>query len=305
MRVDEPWLVGVVLRHFNMRMILSFDMPSVEDGPPAERSAESSGRLFRMGESSEGEGLWRRWSWALVTAVVVHAGVLVAGLALPARAEKAPVVEEEPELVFLSFAPPPPAPGGPTRSAPAERASRQSRPRVPRPVVAPRALVPAPKPEVVEPTPPEETPAAPEPTSEPEAISQAASEDTSAPSVPGGVAGGVAGGAQGGIVGAPGGMGEAVGLGQVLRPPSVLKQLTPEYPRRARVDGVQGLVLVRIIVGTDGEVETEHTRIIRSIPMLDSAAIAAVNRWRFSPAIGRHGKPVRVILELPVQFSLK
>lgn len=285
-------------------MILSFDMPSVEDGPPAGRSAESPGRLFRMGESSDGERLWRRWGWALVTAVVVHAGGLVVGLALPARAQKAPVVEE-PELVFLSFAPPPPAPAGPSRPASAERASRQSRPRMPRPVVAPRAVVPAPKPEVVEPTPVEETPAAPEPTSEPEATSQAASEDTSAPSVPGGVAGGVAGGTQGGIVGAPGGMGEAVGLGQVLRPPSVLKQLTPEYPRRARVDGVQGLVLVRIIVGTDGEVETEHTRIIRSTPMLDSAAIAAVNRWRFSPAIGRHGKPVRVILELPVQFSLK
>ncbi|MFY2558750.1 energy transducer TonB [Corallococcus terminator] len=280
-------------------------MASVESGPLAERSVESSGRLFRLGESSEGEGLWARWSWALVTAVVVHVGVLVVGLALPARAEKAPV-EEEPELVFLSFAPPPPASGGPSRPASAERASRQARPRMTRPVVAPRALVPTPKPEVVEPTPSEETPAAPEaPTNEPEASAQAASEDTSAPSVPGGVAGGVAGGTQGGIVGAPGGMGEAVGLGQVLRPPSVLKQLTPEYPRRARVDGVQGLVLVRIIVGTDGEVETEHTRIIRSIPMLDAAAIAAVNRWRFSPAIGRQGKPVRVILELPVQFSLK
>ncbi|NVJ24450.1 TonB family protein [Myxococcus sp. AM011] len=286
-------------------MILSFDTPSVEGGPPAERSAESSGRLFRLGESSEREGLWVRWGWALVAAAVVHVGGVAVGLALPARAQKAPV-EEEPELVFLSFAPPPPAPGGPSRPASAERASRQARPRMSRPVMAPRALVPpAPKPEVVEPTPPEETPAAPEPTSEPEASAEAASTDTSAPSVPGGVAGGVAGGTQGGIVGAPGGMGEAVGLGQVLRPPSVLKQLTPEYPRRARVDGVQGLVLVRIIVGTDGEVETEHTRIIRSIPMLDAAAIAAVNRWRFSPAIGRHGKAVRVILELPVQFSLK
>ncbi|MCP3162208.1 TonB family protein [Myxococcus sp. QH3KD-4-1] len=280
-------------------------MSSVEDSPPAERSAESSVRLFRMGESSEGEGLWGRWSWALVTAVVVHLGVLVVGLALPASARQKAPEKEEPELVFLSFAPPPPAPGGPSRPASAERASRQSRPRMPRPVVAPRAVVPAPKPEVVEPTPPEESPAAPEPTSEPEAATEAASEAPSGPSVPGGVAGGVVGGTQGGIVGAPGGMGEAVGLGQVLRPPSVLKQLTPEYPRRARVDGVQGLVLVRIIVGTDGEVETEHTRIIRSIPMLDAAAIAAVNRWRFSPAIGRHGKPVRVILELPVQFSLK
>lgn len=286
-----------------MRMVLNFNIPSMEGVPPAERSV-SSGQLFRLGETLEGEGVWARWGWALVMAVVVHVGVLGVGMALPAPAQVAPVAEE-PELVFLSFAPPPPASGGAPRPASVERASRQARPRAPRPVVVPRAVVPQQRPEVVEPTPPEEAPAVEEAeTSASEATAEARPEDTSKPSVVGGVAGGVAGGTQGGIVGAPGGTGEAVGLGQVLRPPSVLKQLTPEYPRRARVDGVQGLVLVRIIVGTDGEVETEHTRVIRSIPMLDSAAIAAVNRWRFTPAIGRQGKPVRVILELPVQFSL-
>ncbi|NPC84752.1 energy transducer TonB, partial [Pyxidicoccus fallax] len=95
------------------------------------------------------------------------------------------------------------------------------------------------------------------------------------------------------------------GLKQVSRPPAVLKQVTPEYPRRARSERIQGLVLVRIIIGTDGKVEPEHTRVIRSVPALDAAAIDAVNRWRFSPAIGREGRPVRVIIEVPVQFSLK
>ncbi|MFY1824550.1 energy transducer TonB [Myxococcus fulvus] len=285
-------------------MILNIDTPAVSAEVAASCVAAPSGSLFRMGEASEGVGVGSRWGRALVLAVVVHAGGLAAGLAFAARpVERA--VEPEPELVLLAFKPPPPASGGQTQQAAKERASRPARARVSRPVVAPRAVVPQPlpEPEVVEPAKPEEPPATAPDESLPESDSGA--ESGPGPVVAGGVAGGVEGGVQGGIVGASGGAGDAVGLAQVLRAPAVLKQPRPEYPRRARSDGIQGLVLVRIIVGTQGEVETEHTRVIRSIPALDAAAISAVNRWRFTPAIGRLGRPVRVILELPVQFSLK
>ena len=60
-----------------------------------------------------------------------------------------------------------------------------------------------------------------------------------------------------------------------------------------------------VVLGRQGRVEPEHTRIIRSVPELDAAAVSAVSQWRFSPAIGRQGRPVRVIVEIPVQFSLK
>ncbi|GEN12283.1 hypothetical protein MFU01_73200 [Myxococcus fulvus] len=289
-------------------MILNIDTPAVSAEVPASCVATPSGSLFRMGESSEGVGVGSRWGRALAVAVAVHAGGLAAGLAFAARPVER-VVEPEPELVLLAFRPPPPASGGQTRQAAKERASRPARARVSRPVVEPRAVVPQPlaepKPEVIEPPKPEEPPATAQDESLPESDPGAQPESSPGPVVAGGVAGGVEGGVQGGIVGASGRAGDAVGLAQVLRAPAVLKQPRPEYPRRARSDGIQGLVLVRIIVGTDGEVETEHTRVIRSIPALDAAAISAVNRWRFTPAIGRLGRPVRVILELPVQFSLK
>ncbi|AKF81579.1 biopolymer transporter TonB [Myxococcus fulvus 124B02] len=287
-------------------MILNIDTPAVSAEVPASCVATPSGSLFRMGESSEGVGVGSRWGRALAVAVAVHAGGLAAGLAFAARPVER-VVEPEPELVLLAFRPPPPASGGQTRQAAKERASRPARARVSRPVVEPRAVVPLPepKPEVIEPPKPEEPPATAQDESLPESDPGAQPESGPGPVVAGGVAGGVEGGVQGGIVGASGGAGDAVGLAQVLRAPAVLKQPRPEYPRRARSDGIQGLVLVRIIVGTDGEVETEHTRVIRSIPALDAAAISAVHRWRFTPAIGRLGRPVRVILELPVQFSLK
>ncbi|KFE71271.1 Ferric siderophore transport system, periplasmic binding protein TonB [Hyalangium minutum] len=99
--------------------------------------------------------------------------------------------------------------------------------------------------------------------------------------------------------------GEAVDVKQVSRPPTVLQQVLPQYPRPARSQGIEGLVLVRIIIGIDGRVEPESLRIIRSVPELDAAALAAVRQWRFSPALGRHGRLVRVIVDIPVQFSLK
>jgi protein TonB len=122
-------------------------------------------------------------------------------------------------------------------------------------------------------------------------------------SVIAGVVGGVLGGREGGLVGAS--EGTALELAQVARPPAVLEQVAPRYPRQARSRGIQGLVLVRIILGVDGRVEPGHTRVLRSVPALDAAALSAVSQWRFSPALGHHGRPVRVILEVPIQFTLK
>ncbi|WP_241759311.1 energy transducer TonB [Pyxidicoccus parkwayensis] len=293
-----------------MRTLLNFDFPAVDgrDAPVERAKPQPQAGLFRMGEAAPGEAPSKRWGQALVVAVALHAGVVAGAVMMPAaRPEKVPAAPE-PELVFLTFAPPPPAP--PKGGAAQEKVQRPAHARVARPVerqfVAP---VPKPIPEPVvetkpEPEPPVDVkPPEPEtPAAQPEAV---AGSNTGVGAVIGGVVGGVVGGQQGGIVGASGGTGEALGLKQVSRPPAVLKQVAPDYPRRARSDGVQGLVLVRIIVGTDGKVEPENTRVIRSVPALDEAAIAAVNRWRFSPALGREGRPVRVIIEIPVEFSLK
>lgn len=268
-----------------------------------------------MGETPSEEGAWTKWGSALLVAALVHVGALAVGLSASRASAMTPPRPPEPELVFLSFAPPPPAPAGAAAAvAPVpQRVQRQARTRVQRSVLVqptPKPVESKPPEPIVEPT-PEVIPEAPvEPAV---AETPAAVEETTAVgpgtgaggegAVIGGVAGGVAGGREGGLVGATGGV--ALELKQVSRAPSVLKQVTPSYPRRARSQGIEGFVLVRIIIGTDGHVEPEHTRVLRSVPELDAAAIAAVSQWRFSPAIGRQGQPVRVIVDVPVQFSLK
>jgi protein TonB len=257
-----------------------------------------------MGEAACGGGEWERWGWAVLIAALLHAGAVLAALSIPRTVPKSPAAPEEPELVLLTFR-------APRVAAPSAALAPETQPRIPpkartrpqHPLVAPRVptSVPekAPEPqEAVRDTQPE-TPA-PEETPE---VAEAATDAE----VVGGVVAGLVGSAMSTPEGAGLGVsgGEAVDLKQVSRPPSVLEQVQPQYPRMARSRGIEGLVLVRIIIGTDGRVEPEHTRVIRSVPALDAAAVSAVSRWRFSPALGRSGRPVRVIIEVPVQFSLK
>ncbi len=74
------------------------------------------------------------------------------------------------------------------------------------------------------------------------------------------------------------------------------------YPEMARKAGVEGLVVVQVIVEADGR--PTDPQVVRSPgPILDEAAVAAVMQVRFKPGMQR-GKPVRVRYALPVRFRL-
>ena len=83
--------------------------------------------------------------------------------------------------------------------------------------------------------------------------------------------------------------------------PEVITRVAPVYPDLAREAGVDGTVQVQALVGKDGKVH--DTKVTKSIPMLDAAAIAAVKQWVFKPALSNN-KPVAVWVAVPVKFSL-
>ena len=85
-------------------------------------------------------------------------------------------------------------------------------------------------------------------------------------------------------------------------PPQVLTRVPAVSPPRARAARVGGTVLVKVLVGTDGLVRA--TRIARSIPELDSAAVACVKQWKFKPAMSS-GVPVAAWTDIPVRFLLQ
>src|SRR5262249_16380249 len=84
--------------------------------------------------------------------------------------------------------------------------------------------------------------------------------------------------------------------------PQVLEKVPPTYPPGAVASGVQGTVSVQALVGTGGVVGGGV--LARSNPRLNDAALDAVWRWKFKPAIAA-GKPIAVWVLVPVKFSLR
>jgi len=72
--------------------------------------------------------------------------------------------------------------------------------------------------------------------------------------------------------------------------PSPINRTTEiEYTQKARAEGVEGRLVLKVIVGKDGAVS--DVIVVNSVePSLDAAAVAAVKTWTFKPAL-RCGKP--------------
>jgi TonB family protein len=93
----------------------------------------------------------------------------------------------------------------------------------------------------------------------------------------------------------------AVRVGGNIRVPTRLNQVAPVYPQQAKDASVQGVVILEIIVSADGSVS--EARVLRSIPMLDDAALECVRQWRYEPTL-LNGAPVPVIMTVTVNFTL-
>ena len=63
----------------------------------------------------------------------------------------------------------------------------------------------------------------------------------------------------------------------------------------------RGVVIIDATIDEQGNVT--ETRILRSIPLLDEAAVAAVRQWKFSPTL-LNGVPVPIVMTVTVNFKL-
>jgi TonB family protein len=91
--------------------------------------------------------------------------------------------------------------------------------------------------------------------------------------------------------------------GSGIEPPRLLREIRADYTEEARRRGVQGEVLLEIVVRRDGSVG--DVRLMQGLGYgLDRQAIDAVRQWRFAPA-RRFGSPVDVLVEVAVEFRLR
>jgi len=92
-----------------------------------------------------------------------------------------------------------------------------------------------------------------------------------------------------------------VRVGGAVLEPRKIRDVKPVYPAAAQAAGVQGVVILEVIIDVDGSVRS--AKILRSVPMLDQAAFDAVSQWRFTPTL-LNGQPVPVVMTTTVSFSL-
>jgi TonB family protein len=95
--------------------------------------------------------------------------------------------------------------------------------------------------------------------------------------------------------------GAPIRVGGNVRPPNQLRKVAPVYPEEARAAGVEGVVILETAIDEQGRVSS--VRVLRSIPLLDQAAVDAVRQWEYLPTL-LNGVPVPVIMTTTVEFKL-
>jgi periplasmic protein TonB len=127
-----------------------------------------------------------------------------------------------------------------------------------------------------------------------------------------GVGGGIGSGTGGGVGSGTGpgvgpGHGGGIGggayhVGGGVHAPKIIYRIDPEFSEEARKNKWQGVVVLRVIIGTDGK--PRDLSVQRTLGMgLDEKAIEAVRQWRFEPGT-KDGQPVPVEVAVEVNFRL-
>ncbi len=228
-----------------------------------------------------------------VGSIVVHVVLLTAIFAIPLlfATEQLPKVGQIAAFVVTapSPAPPPPPPPPAPKARPAQPQAKpvEAASAMAAPVEAPSAVLP-------------ETPVP---------VSDATAGVVGG--VEGGVVGGVAGGIVGGLVGAPPPPPPApkpaappapVRVGGQIQTPELVTRVDPKYPPVAVAAKLTGTVILEITVNEAGRVT--NVNVLRSLGLLDQAAVDAVKQWQYSPLM-LNGIPTPFIVTVTVNFSLR
>jgi len=237
---------------------------------------------------------------ALVGQIVV---VAIAALAIPAVfVAQLPKPESVTTLIAPPLPPPPPIAAARTPAARTAVTPSKVTPRV----VAPRVF----KPQLVAPqTIPQQLPMV----AEAPPVSESDVANGIIGGVEGGVPGGVLGGSLAGVIAAPPVPKPQpappappktlaqIRVGGEVQAARLLQEVRPSYPLLAKDARIDGTVKLSATIAPDGTVKDLH--VLSGHPLLVNAALNAVKQWKYKPTY-LNGKPVEVLTEVDVQFTL-
>src|SRR5687767_3899763 len=225
---------------------------------------------------------------ATVLSVATHAAILggIGWVLLFSISDKLPEVPTMMAFVAAAPAPAPPPPPPP----PAAKAVKAVQASKPAPTTGPTFTVPSEVPVGIH----------------PESGIDLSDEGGVVGGVEGGIPGGVLGGILGGMVNEapppPPPAPKPRRVGGDIQAPALIRRVEPDYPGVAVAAKVSGTVILEATVNEAGAVT--DVNLLRSIILLDQAAIKAVKQWRYEPLM-LNGQPVPFILVVTVTFSLR
>jgi protein TonB len=227
----------------------------------------------------------RRARW--IASLALHSLAVVAVLGLPLlRSDDLPAPTATVRAFFVQPAVAPPAPPPPPPAAPAAVAVRQKK----------QAAAVSPAQPFIAPAHIPDTVKAEDVVEAPSGVGEA-----------GGVEGGVPGGVVGGVIGRlpekpPPPPLARVRAGVEVKEPTKVKNVDPVYPDVAIRANIQGVVILELTIMPAGRVA--EVKVLRSVPLLDEAAVAAARQWVYTPTL-LDGVPVSVVMTVTVRFNLK
>ena len=89
-------------------------------------------------------------------------------------------------------------------------------------------------------------------------------------------------------------------VGGAIQASKLVHSVEPVYPELTHLMRVTGLVILEALVSEAGEVQ--DVKVLRGHPLLNTAAIEAVRKWRYSPTT-LNDKPVSVLATVYVNFE--
>jgi TonB family protein len=82
----------------------------------------------------------------------------------------------------------------------------------------------------------------------------------------------------------------------------MVHRVDPVYPAAARLNRIQGTVVLQASIGTHGFLR--HIRVLSGDPLLAESVLDAVKGWRYQPRTVR-GRPVESPTRIVVNFQLR
>jgi TonB family protein len=131
-----------------------------------------------------------------------------------------------------------------------------------------------------------------------------AAEDPGAGEIPGGIPGDHAAGVLGVVSSTPGNAPNGatrVRVSAAVAQGLLLTKVQPQYPRDAKDQHIQGVVVLRAVIDKEGNVA--NVQLITGPQELAPAAIEAVKQWKYRPYL-LNGTPIEVDTQVQVNFTL-